>query len=65
MSNQKDNTFVLFKNDKGENEKAPDFKGKITIAGKEYDLAAWAKESEKGTKYLWGTKKEPFKKQQA
>ena len=31
---------VLFKNDKGDNEKRPDIKGELTIEGVTYQLAA-------------------------
>lgn len=48
MAYDNTNTGVLFKNDKGDNEKRPDYKGKIDIAGKEYELAAWIKEGKSG-----------------
>lgn len=55
MAQQFDNELrgVLFKNAKVEqNAKAPYYKGSITIGGREYNLAAWVKESEKGNKFL-------------
>jgi len=48
------NTFVLYKNDKGDNPKRPDSTGKINIDGVWYKLAAWTRESAKG-KFLSGT----------
>ena len=42
---------ILFKNDKRGNEKAPDYSGKINVAGTEYRLAAWINTGEKG-KYM-------------
>ena len=36
MENRKDNSGVLFKNDRKENERAPDYKGNITVDGKDY-----------------------------
>ena len=46
---QYDNTNpgVLFKNE-SDNEKAPAYKGKINVDGKEYELAAWIRESKSG-----------------
>lgn len=41
------NSGVLFKNE-SENEKAPAYKGKINVEGKEYELAAWIREGKKG-----------------
>lgn len=38
----------LFKNDKNESEKRPDYKGSIKIDGQEYWLSAWIKDSTKG-----------------
>ena len=39
-----DNSGVLFKNEKKETSKHPDYKGSVTVAGVEYWLAAWIKE---------------------
>ena len=47
----KDNSGVLFKNDKKETEKHPDYKGNITVDGKDYWLSAWVKEG-KGGKFM-------------
>ena len=41
------NSGVLFKNE-SDNEKAPAYKGKINVEGKEYELAAWIRESKSG-----------------
>jgi len=41
------NTGILFKNE-SDNEKAPAYKGKINVGGKEYQLAAWIKEGKTG-----------------
>lgn len=45
---QKDGSGALFKNDKGDNPKRPDYRGDIMIGGVRYDLAAWIKEGNKG-----------------
>ena len=39
---------ALFKNDKGDNEKRPDYKGKINVDGKDYQLAGWISEPKNG-----------------
>lgn len=50
MSKQYDNTNrgVLFKNGRKQQDKHPDYTGKIDVEGKEYKLAAWIKEGSKG-----------------
>jgi hypothetical protein len=49
MSNY-DNTNkgTLFKNDKGDNPKRPDYQGKINVNGKEMKLAAWIQTPKNG-----------------
>jgi len=44
----RDNSGVLFRNDKRENEKAPNYKGNITVGGQDYWLSAWIKEGKSG-----------------
>lgn len=41
----------LFKNEKA-NDRQPDFKGTIVIGGVTYEVAAWEKTSQRGTKFL-------------
>ena len=49
---QKDNTGVIFKNDKREgNENAPHGKGTIMVGGVEYWLSAWTNTDKNGNKY--------------
>ena len=48
MENRKDNSGVLFKNDKTDNDRAPQYKGNITVDGKDYWLSAWVKEGKSG-----------------
>ena len=42
-----ENRGVLFKNDRKDSEKHPDYKGNINVGGVEYWLSAWIKESAK------------------
>ena len=51
----KPNTFSLFENDKKGNEKAPDYKGKGLIDGKEVKVAVWKRTSQSGIEYLSGS----------
>lgn len=62
MAEQYDNnnTFVLFKNDQGDNPKRPTHTGTITVDGKELRLSGWVRESSKGVKFISGTVQEPY-----
>ena len=48
----KDNTLVLFKNDKKESDKHPDLKGQGQVNGKEYWVAGWKNVSQEGKGYI-------------
>lgn len=50
MTQQYDNTdtFVLFLNDKGDNERAPDRTGTLNVGGVEYFMDGWIKQGKKG-----------------
>lgn len=52
MSENKNNSGALFRNDKRETEKHPEYTGKITIEGVEYYLSAWVNEMRNGQKYF-------------
>ena len=45
---KRDNSGVLFKNDKKDNERAPEYKGNIMVDGNEYWISAWIKEGKSG-----------------
>ena len=49
---ENDNSGALFKNDRKEQEKQPDYKGSLTVNGAEYWISAWLNESSKGVKYM-------------
>ena len=47
------NTGVLFKNDKGNNPKRPDYRGTGNWGGREFNISGWIKESRKdGSRFL-------------
>ena len=47
------NRGALFRNDKQGNEKRPDYKGKINVAGTDYRVSGWLRQSKDGqTKFL-------------
>jgi hypothetical protein len=48
METKRDNSGVLFKNDKKDNERAPEYKGNIMVDGMEYWISAWIKEGKTG-----------------
>lgn len=60
MSEQYNNelTFRLFKNDKGDNPKRPDYRGEIQVGGVQYKLSGWISEVKSGeragSKYIRG-----------
>lgn len=51
-----ESTLVLFRNDKGDNPKRPDYRGKLYLHGEEYKVSAWVQEQKDGSgkKYLKG-----------
>jgi uncharacterized protein (DUF736 family) len=55
------NSGVLFQNDKKGNEKAPDYKGKLNVNGKDYELAGWLRDGKTG-KFLSVKIQEPKQK---
>lgn len=47
------NSGVLFKNDQKGNPKRPQYRGSINVAGVDYNISAWIKESKKtGDKFM-------------
>lgn len=62
MSYDNRNTAVIFKNNKKENEKHPDYRGTINVDGRELEISLWIKEGKAG-KFFSGKIQEPFKKE--
>lgn len=52
MSQQKDNSGVLFQNKKKTKDSQPDFTGGVTVGGVDYRLAGWTKVSHQGNEYM-------------
>jgi hypothetical protein len=48
------NTFVLFKNDKGDNPKRPDYTGNANVDGIEFRISGWIREGANG-KFISGS----------
>ena len=46
------NSGALFKNDKKESEKHPDYRGSINVGGTDFWISAWLKTSQQGTKFM-------------
>ena len=46
---QKELQGILFKNDKGDNQARPDYRGAATIDGREYRLSGWVKKGQQQT----------------
>jgi hypothetical protein len=46
------NTGVLFRNDQAGNDKRPNYKGKVNVAGVDYELAGWTRTGASGVPFL-------------
>jgi len=64
MYEKKDGDVSLFANDKGGNDKRPDYKGTALIGGVEYEVALWNRVSQKGTAFLSGSIKQATAKKE-
>ena len=61
---KKGGDLTVFINDKGGNDKRPDYKGTALLDGVEYEVALWNRTSQKGTSFLSGSIKKAEKKEQ-
>lgn len=50
MTNEKDNSGVLFKNEEKTEDRQPDYTGKAKIDGTDYRVAAWVNETKDGSR---------------
>ena len=57
---QEEGKVSLFKNDKGDNDKRPDYTGKCMVKGEILHLSMWESTSKGGLKYLSGRINEPY-----
>ena len=57
---QKINSGAIFKNDKKTADNQPDYRGKINVEGKEWEISLWVKEGQKAGKYFSAAIKEPW-----
>ncbi len=48
MNPQRENSGILFKNDRKASQRHPDYKGNATIGGEEFYLSAWVKQGRNG-----------------
>jgi uncharacterized protein (DUF736 family) len=62
---QKDNSGAIFKNDRKENEKQPDYRGTCVVDGVEKDISLWVTKSKAGKTYFSAKFKEAWKKDKA
>jgi len=58
----KPNSGAIFKNDKKVTEKHPDYRGKINVNGRDFEISLWVKEGKSG-KFFSAAIKEPYQKE--
>ena len=52
VNQDKDNSGVLFRNEKKQTDKQPDYTGTVTVMSEKWRLAGWIKKSKAGQTYL-------------
>lgn len=58
------NKGIFFKNNFKEKDSQPDYKGKLNVEGKDFDLAGWIRDGAKG-KFISLSISEPYNKESA
>jgi len=48
INKQRENSGILFRNDKKQSDNSPDYTGVINCDGVEYQLSSWVKQGQKG-----------------
>ena len=61
MSYDNTNSGAIFKNENTK-ETQPDYKGKLNVQGKDFDVSGWIRTSKDGKSFLSLKIQEPFKK---
>lgn len=61
---QKDMEGVLFKNDKKESDKHPDYQGSMTVNGVKYNLGAWINTGKQSGKKFMSLRVSPWGRQE-
>jgi len=59
---QKPNSGAIFKNDRKTADNQPDYRGKINVDGKNWEISLWVKEGSQAGKYFSAAIKEPYVK---
>jgi uncharacterized protein (DUF736 family) len=62
---QNNNTGSLFKNERRQNDRQPEYRGTAIINGKEMRISAWVRTSKNGTKFFSLAFDEPYQTQSA
>lgn len=64
MTQQRDNSGILFKNDRKEQPNHSDYQGECTIDGKQYFMNAWLKDGKNGKFMSFSFKPKQARQQQ-
>jgi uncharacterized protein (DUF736 family) len=59
---QKNNSGTIFRNNYKSKDTHPDWRGKVTIDGKEWEISLWSKNGEKAGEYFSAAFGEPYVK---